>query len=286
MTTSMAGTSTLLMGAPGSGKTDSLHTWLKAGLRLCVLFTEPGGHESLIDACVRTKTPMDKLHWAYVPAAIPSWDAMLKSADLIGAMSYKDLTELKMMQKDAYRQWITMLKNLANFTCERTGETLGAVDSWGPDTCFALDSLSGVNIMAMDLVAGAKPAKHQGEWGIAMDTEERLLTKLCAATRCFFVLIAHIEKEVDELVGNQTIVASALGRKVGPKLPRFFSDTVYCYREGTNFFWSTSTTGVVTKNRALPMRDKLPVDFQQIVTAYQRRQSAAENSVAPAADTK
>lgn len=274
--TTMAGTSTLLMGAPGSGKTDSLHTWLKAGLRLCVVFTEPGGHESLIDACVRTKTPMDKLHWCYVPAAIPSWESMLKSADLIGSMSYKDLSELKMMEKTAYKQWLNLLRALSNFTCDRTGEKLGAVDSWRPDTCFALDSLSGINIMAMDLIAGAKPAKHQGEWGVAMDTEERLLTKLCAATRCFFVLIAHIEREVDELVGSSVTVASALGRKVGPKLPRFFSDTVLAYREGASFYWSTATVNVVTKNRALPLADKMPPSFQPIYDAYLRRVKAAQ----------
>lgn len=272
----LSGTSTLLMGAPGSGKTDSLHTWLKAGLRLCVVFTEPGGHESLIDACVRTKTPMDKLHWCYVAPAVPSWDSMLKSADLIGSMSYKDLSELKMMEKTAYKQWLNLLRALSNFTCSRTGEVLGAVDSWGPDTCFALDSLSGINIMAMDLIAGAKPAKHQGEWGVAMDTEERLLTKLCAATRCFFVLIAHIEREVDELVGSSVTVASALGRKVGPKLPRFFSDTVLAYREGASFYWSTSTVNVVTKNRALPLADKMQPSFAPIVAAYHRRVEAAK----------
>src|SRR5690606_32038552 len=84
----------------------------------------------------------------------------------------------------------------------------------------------------------------------------------------------HVERAGNELTGASDIVASALGRKVGPKLPRWFSDTVFAYRVGRDFYWSTMTENVVTKNRALPLADKLPPDFGQIVAAYRKRVAA------------
>ena len=48
---------TLLMGPPGSGKTTALTTYIEAGLKLAILFTDPGGEESFIAAMERKKLP-------------------------------------------------------------------------------------------------------------------------------------------------------------------------------------------------------------------------------------
>ena len=266
------GTSTLLMGGPGGGKTYSLATFLQAGLKLAIVFTEPRGPESIIAACQANNIPMDNLHWAYVSPQAPSFETMRKNAELIGSMSYAALTDLKSgLNKNQYTQFVTLLDTLANFKCQRTGEEFGPVDEFDNTWAFVLDSLSGLNLMAMDLVVGAKPVKHQGEWGVAMDNEERLIQKLCSDTTCFFVLTAHLEREMNEVTGSLNLSAGALGRKLAPKLPRFFSDVVHAYREGDNYYWSTATDNMDLKGRNLPIAEKLRPDFEQIIDVWKER---------------
>jgi hypothetical protein len=134
-----------------------------------------------------------------------------------------------------------------------------------------IDSLSGVNIMAMNLVVGSKPVKHQGDWGVAMDNLERLVQKLCIDTKCHFVLIAHAERETDEVQGGSKIMAATLGRKLAPRLPRFFSDVVLADKQGTKFTWSTAAVGADLKARNLPIADGLPPDFGQIIASWKKQ---------------
>lgn len=263
---------TLLIGPPGSGKTTSLVTYIEAGLELFVIITDPGGEEALLDAMEARKLPIDKLHWKYIPCASPGWDTLEKMATTITNLGYDDITKIKSgVEKRDFQQFLALLKCLANFQCDRTGEFFGPVDSWGPNRALGLDSLSGVNTMAMDMVLGAKPAAHQGEWGVAMNAEEKLIKKLCADLRCFFTLIAHIEREVDEVAGIPKVMVSALGKKLAPKLPKDFSDVVTSYREGTSFYWSTTMVNFDLKARTLPLKDKLSPNFGQIVDGWRKR---------------
>lgn len=278
----LRGTKTLLIGAPGSGKTTSLTTFIEAGLELFVLITDPGGEEALLDAMERKGLPIDKLHWHYVAAASPSWNTLIKMADTIKVLDYKGLTEIKAgIEKKDYQQFLELIKAMQNFVCDRTGEEFGPVDHFGPDRAFAVDSLSGINEMAMDMLIGAKPAAHQGEWGVAMNAEVKLVKKLCSDLRCFFCLTAHIEKEMDETIGRPMIMVSALGRKVAPKLPKDFSDVVQAYREGAEFFWSTTSANVDLKARTLPLSGKLPPQFGQVVDSWKKRKAQTETSIQP-----
>ncbi len=272
----LSGTSTLLLGAPGAGKTWSLTTAIKAGLELFVVVTDPGGEETLLDALAAQKLPIDKLHYTYIAPAAPSFDVLMDMAKKINAMTYEDLTKLKSgIGTKGYNQFYDLLSTLSNFKCDRTGEEFGSVDTWDNTRMLAVDSLSGINVMAMDMMIGAKPAAHQGEWGVAMNAEEKLLLKLCSDLRCFFILTAHLEREVDEVVGGVKLMAGALGRKLAPKLPRNFSDVICAYREGPGFFWSTIMHNVDLKTRSLPLRDKLSPTFEQIVEAHKKRAETA-----------
>jgi hypothetical protein len=275
----LKGTSTLLVGGPGSGKTYSLASFARAGKELFVLFTEPGGEESLLQAVKDHNIDIGLVHWKYIAPASPTWDMMKKSANTISQMSYEGLTSIKAgINKQGYSQFIQLLETLADFKCDRDGKSYGAVDSWEADRAFALDSLSGLNIMAMDMVVGSKPVKHQGEWGVAMDNEERLVQKLCSDVRAFFVLTAHIERETNELSGAQQLMAGALGRKLAPRLPRFFSDVIHAYRDGAEFFWSTTSMNVDLKARTVPLQDKMAPDFGIVVNAWKARVETASTA--------
>lgn len=260
------GTKTLLCGGPGTGKTYSLTTFIEAGLDLAVVVTDPGGDESLLASMKERKLPLEKLHMKYLPVATQSWEVLKAVSGRINIMGYKDLSEMKHgLEKQAHRQFIELLETLSNFVDDRTGEKLGAIDTWGPDIALSIDSFSGVNKMALDLMVGGKPAPHMGEWGVAMNIEERLLDKLCSDTKCFFVATAHVETEFDEVAGRRFLMPAFLGSKLAPKVPRIFSDVVMAYKEGDKFYWTTTESNAFLKARNLPLSSKLAPSFAQIV---------------------
>jgi len=260
---SVPGLNVLLVGASGSGKTHSIRTLVDAGLEVFVLFTEPG-MEVLADI------PSDKLHWKYIPPASPDFADMISSAEKINTMTIKMLSDLPDINKRKYTEFVDVLIALSNFKDDRTGQEYGAVDSWGPDRVLVVDSLTGLSLSAMNLVTGSKPVKNLADWGIAIDNLERLITKLCVDTRCHFVLIAHLERETDEVTGGTTLMASTLGRKLAPKLPRFFSDVIHVKCTAGKFEWSTATSNVETKTRNLTLAANLPPSFVPLITSWNK----------------
>lgn len=266
--TSLPGPKILLVGATGSGKTHSIRTLIDAGLEVFVVFTEPGME-------VLSDIPSDKLHWHYIPPAGPDWASMIDSARKINTLSFKALAEMPDINKRNYTEFLSLLTVLSDFEDQRTGKRFGPVDSFLPgERALVLDSLSGLNVMAMNLVAGSKPVKSMADWGVAMDNLERLITKLTTDVPCTTVITAHLERETDETTGGITLMASTLGRKLAPRLPRFFSDVIHCYREGTKFFWSTASFNVDLKARNVPIADKLPPSFQPLLAQWKQRQAA------------
>jgi hypothetical protein len=204
------------------------------------------------------------------------WTALEEMANKITALGYEDLTKIKTgIAKRSFTEFVDLLNALSNFKCERTGKVIGPVDELDSSWVVAIDSLSGINIMAFDMAVGAKPAAHQGEWGVAMNAEEKLIYKLTADLDCFFVLTAHVERETDEVLGRQQLMASALGRKLAPKLPRTFSDVVLAEKEGDKFSWSTIAMNVDLKARSLPLQAGLPPSFVPIVERYRKRAKLA-----------
>lgn len=263
---SVPGFNVMLCGTTGTGKTHSIRTLVEAGIETFVLFTEPG-MEVLADL------PPEKLHWHYVAPAAPDFADMISSAQKINTMSFEALTKLPDINKRNYTEFIDVLTTLSNFKCDRTGQSYGSVDSWGPDRAIVVDSLTGLSIMAMNLVAGSKPVKSMADWGVAIDNLERLITKLCVDTKCHFILLAHLERETDEVTGGTSLMASTLGRKLAPKLPRFFSDVVQSKRNVDKFVWSTAASNVDLKARNLPISDNLPPSFAPILSKWHTHQA-------------
>lgn len=261
---SVPGINVMLCGTTGTGKTHSIRTLVDAGLEVFVLFTEPG-MEVLADI------PSDKLHWRYIAPASPEFTDMISSAEKINSLSFKALTELPDINKRKYTEFVDVLTCLSNFKCDRTGETFGSVDSWGPNRALVVDSLTGLSLMAMNLVTGSKPVKSMADWGVAIDNLERLITKLCVDTKCHFVLTAHLERETDEVTGGTTLMASTLGRKLAPKLPRFFSDVIHVKRNADKFVWSTATSNVDLKARNLPIREDIPPSFVALIDSWKKK---------------
>lgn len=280
---------TLLIGETGSGKTDSLLTLVEAGIELFVIITEPDGVVSLVDSAIRRKLPIDKLHWATAAPATLGWQAMTDMVNTIGSTSYEDIAKIKggVGKSETRKPAMKLLDTLSNFRCERDGQPYGDFTQWDDTRALVLDSQSGLNLMAMALTIGYKPAAHQGEWGVAMNFVEQLILKLTSDRQCYFVLTAHIEKELNEITGTNQITISTLGRKLAPKIPRFFSEVVWTKKvvlpnQPPKWIWSTADANAALKNRVLPTASDLQPSFKPIVDAYERRKSVAGATTSPA----
>lgn len=279
MTTTEPGLNEMLVGATGTGKTYALRTLLDAGLEVFILATEPGIASTLGD------TDPERMHWHYIAPAAPGLDSLLDSATKINTMSMKGLANMTDINKSKYSQFLEVLTTLANFKDDRTGKEYGSVESWDTDRVIVIDSLSGLNVMAMDLVVGAKPVKSMSDWGIAMDNLERLIMTLCTAVRAHFILTAHLEREQDEVTGAIKLMAGTLGKKLGPRLPRFFDDVIQCTKsdDGKTWLWATQTLNVDTKTRNLPYSEKIIPTFKPVIETWRAK---AGRSTATAGGTE
>jgi len=274
----LAGVNILVEGPTGTGKTTALKTLADAGLEVFVLFTE-SGLESFAGAWTDhgLKIP-DNVHWHVVKKAEANFGSMAEDATRINTLALESLAKLSDPNRTKHNQFIELLRSLADFEDQRSGKKFGSVDSWGTGRVLAIDSLTGINPIALSLVVGGKPVKSQSDWGIAQDQIEKVVRQLCDGCRCHFVLTAHVEREVDQIFGGVKLTVSTLGRALAPKIPPMFSDVVLSYREGQNFLWSTDNAQADLKARNLPIKSGLPQSFGQIVEKWKSRGGLLESS--------
>ena len=65
-------------------------------------------------------------------------------------------------------------------------------------------------------------------------------------------------------------MASTLGRKLAPKIPRFFSDVIHVKRIGNKFEWATDTLNCDLKARNVKIAGSLPPSFVPIMTQWKK----------------
>ena len=270
-TPSLAGPNVLLMGPAGSGKTHSLGSLVESGIEVFYLGLE-SGLESLIGYFTDNKKPVPpNLHWHILKAADMSFGDMADNARKVNTLSLEALAKGTDANRSRHNQFISLLEVLSNFTDQRTGEKFGAVNEWPSGRALALDGLTGVNQAAIALVVGGKPVRSQSDWGIAQQQVEGLLRKLCDGCQCWFVLLAHVEREQDLVLGGVKLMASTLGKALAPKIPAMFSDVILSVRDGTSWKWDTANSQADLKTRNLAISSSLPPSFAPIVDKWVAR---------------
>lgn len=267
----LPGPNVLLMGPAGTGKTHSIGTLVDAGVEVFYLGLEPGLESLLGYFTDRGKPVPANLRWHQLDAPKASFLDMIDSATKINTMALESLAKMADPKRSNHNQFIKLLEALNNFPDDRTGEKFGCVDTWTPSRAIVMDGMAGLSRAAMALVVGGKPVKNQSDWGIAMDTVERILRMLTDNCRCAFVLIGHVERETDAVLGGVKISLSALGNKLGPKITPMFSDVILTVREGTKFTWDTGSALADVKTRNLPIASANAADFGAIVKKWQSR---------------
>jgi len=256
------------MGESGTGKTYCIRTLLEAGIQPFVIFTEPG-MEVISDLG-------DKVKWTYIKPTTPNWASLEGVVRDVNTLSYDNLLKKPDGTKSQLQHYYTLLKMCQNFTGQG-GVQWGDVTEWGTNRALVIDSLSGLSDMARQMTVGLKPVMAQHEWGEAQNLIEQLVNKLATDMRAWLVVTAHIEREVDEVTGGSKLMVSTLGRKLAPKLPRYFSDVIQVVREGDKFTWDTAAYGVAAKARNIPIASKLPPSFVPLANEWKRRGGIIES---------
>jgi hypothetical protein len=273
--TSMPGFNVMLMGPAGSGKTHAIGTLVEAGLEVYYLALEPG-LESLLGYWTDKGQLIPKnLHWHTLKAPDTSFMDMMDTATKINQFSLEMLAKMVDPNKSRHNQYLELFKVLHDFTDQRDDSKHGSVNSWGTDKVLVIDSLTGLNNAALNLVIGGKPVRSQSDWGIAQQQLEGLLRKLCDGCQCHFVLLSHVERESDLVLGGVKLMASTLGKALAPKIPAMFSDVILTVRQGDKWTWDTANVMADLKTRNLPIKSDNPPSFAPIVIKWKARAAAS-----------
>lgn len=267
----LRGVNVLLMGPAGTGKTHACGTLVDAGLKVFYLGLEPG-LESLIGYFTDRGLPIpDNLHWHQIEAQQASFAELVANATKVNTMSLDTLAKVQDANRSKYNQFIKILEVLNDFVDHRTGKSFGCTDTWGPDCVLIVDGMAGLCRAAMNLVVGGKAVSNQSDWGIAQKQVETLIFMLTNQLKCHFVLLGHVERETDQVLGGIKLMLSSLGKAMGPKLPPMFSDVVLAVREGNKWSWDTGNAMADLKSRNLKIAQGLPADFRPIIEKWKSR---------------
>lgn len=267
----LPGFNVLLMGPAGTGKTTSIGTLVDSGVEVFYLGLEPGLESLLGYWTDRGKEIPPNLHWHYLEAPKASFSEFMDTARKVNTMSLDTLAKMQDPNRSAHNQFIKLLEALNDFPDDRSGQKFGCVDTWTPSRALVVDGMAGLARAAMSLVVGGKPVRSQSDWGIAQDQVEKIVRMWTDNCRCHFVLIAHVERETDAILGGVKLMVSTLGKALAPKLPPMFSDVILAVREGAKFTWDTGSAIADVKTRNLPIQQGLPADFGAIVKKWQSR---------------
>lgn len=277
----LPGPNILLMGDAGTGKTRSVATLVDAGIEVFYLSIEQG-IESLFAYWTDQGKPIPaNLHWHKITPPKASFKELAEAALKVNTLSYESLGKMVDVNRHTHNLFIKVNEAFYDFPDDRTGKRFGPVDSWGPERAVVVDGLTGLSRAAMSLTVGGKPIKNPGDYGIAQGQLESYLRLICDHCRCWFILLAHVEKEIDPVQGGMKITVATIGQKLPPLVPPMFSDVIYTVREGTKWTWNTAGMGVVTKARCLPWAEGIEPSFKQVYDRWMTRASAAVKDLKP-----
>lgn len=267
----------ILMGPPGSGKTHAIRTLIDAGLEVFCILTEPNAINTLTNmkgASEKYKSAIadGKLHWNFIQPSKSNWKNMLASAKKLQSFDLSALGKGPATDKKDFSQFLELLNVCADFKDQLTGKSYGPIDDFDPNKqVLVIDSLSGINTMCMSLVCGSKPVRTLPEWGAAIQTELGFLDNLTFGILSHVVVIAHITRTTDEVLGGIKVMVNGLGSKAPQEIPKNFTDCILAKRDADTFSWSTVEVGTDTKATTLAFGSKLDPSFVPLIQTWRDR---------------
>jgi hypothetical protein len=191
-------------------------------------------------------------------------------------MTYDAITKVFDVNKSKQKRYVDVLSTMTNFKCDRCGKEFGETDGWSTGRAVVIDHFTEFCQASKEWAVGEKLILHEGEWQVAQNNVENFVRQAYTSLRCWFIVIAHIDRETDYVQGGSKIMVHALGRKLAPKLNPLFSDVVLAVRQGKEFYWDSAAVDVDLKTRNLPIESKMPPDFGRIVSTWKSRGGIVE----------
>jgi len=264
----------LIMGDSGTGKTYALRTLIDAGITPFVIATEQNAIQEL------NKFPAGKFHYKFIsPVPQDDWSKALDMLQKVNNLSYENLARAVDPFKQAHNKLIEVVATCNKFVSDVDGKNYGDCTKWGTDRALVLDSLSGLSDMAFSLVVGNKPVRAMPDYQVAQNAL-RMLLNIGVAMTPMMILIAHLSREKDEITGGTTITASSVGQKLGPDLPRMFSDVVRAKRENNQYYWDTADSQAIVVGRHLSSGKTL-ASFVPLIEAWKKSGGVITPSAPP-----
>lgn len=264
------GLNVLLMGPSGTGKTYSLGT-IPEKYEVFYLGMEQG-LESLIGYWTdKGKEVPANFHWHTLPYHKTNFAQLANMAQKVTTFSGEALAKFQDPNRMRYNRFELMLTALSNFPDDRTGQKFGSVDSWDHARVIVIDGMTGINDAAMSMVVGGKPVRSQQDWQVAQNQVNAFLMTLTTACNCHVIVIAHVEREVDQILGGIKLTVGTLGKALAPKIPAMFSDVILTVRQGKEWSWDTANGQADLKTRNLPISSSLKPDLSQVFSKWESR---------------
>lgn len=263
----------ILMGDSGTGKTQALATLADSGITPFVIATEQNFLQTA------SQHLGSRMHYKFIsPQPEQSWDQILDMTKKINTLSYENLCKVSDPFKTAHNKLLDVITTCNKFVCDCCKQDWGSVKNWNTDRAIVIDSFSGLSDMAFALVVGNKPVRAMPDYGVAQGALRMLMGPLTAQTKAMFVLIAHIDREKDEITGGTTITIKTIGNKLGPDLPRMFSDVIRTRRDGTNFTWDTADASATVVARHLPIAANIKPSFAPLIENWKAKGGKIERT--------
>ncbi len=267
---SLPGVNVMLMGPAGTGKTHSIGTLVDTGIEV-FYFAFESGSESLRGYWTdKGKEVPKNLHITTVKGPAASWSEMADSVGYVNKLAYESLKKMADPNRSKYNQFEMFLRTFNDVT-DDLGNKFGCIDTWGADKAIVIDGLTGLSDAAMKAVIGGKADRDQKDWGLAQNLLENFLRRICDNCPCHFILLAHVERETDMILGGVKLMVSTLGKALPPKLPSMFSDVILAVRNADKWSWDTASAIADVKTRNLPISANNQPNFGLIIDKWKSR---------------
>ena len=277
MVSNLMGPKILLQGDSGAGKTYALATVVEWAARqtpprdVFILFTENGLETLLGYWRDRGAEVPANLHWHVVATPVLDLKALTEAATKVGMLSYEALTKLSDPNRMLNNPYERILKTFADFPDDRTGKKFGNIGTWKADVVLGIDSLTQLADACMKMVIGNKPTAAPPDYGVAQNNLMNLLRYLTQGFPPTLVMTAHVDRLEDEISRTVKLTTKSIGRALAADIPPLFSEVLFAYREGTQWFWDTASPSAVTKTRYLPVQAKNKPDLGVIMDKWVSR---------------
>ena len=255
----------MVQGEIGTGKTYCLRTLPHCELDTFVISLEPGLEATLGDYICGAGGP---IHYTYIKPTEVSWEALRRYTTLASTLTLANLIKVQDQARAKYDQYQRTLNASENFRCDGCNVSFGDVASWDDSRVLVIDGLSGLTKAAKQMILGARPVIDRAEYQPIQGYIEHYLDCIWSGTRCSTVLIAHLDRRIDELSNISQLTIDTAGPALVRRLVRKPDEIITTERnEKGDYWWDTTwKLNTITKHRRLPESDRLPPDFAQLFT--------------------